>query len=162
LRKLIFPIAYPIAYPVALLLGSLLACSKPDVPTSQASAPSQETGLERIPEPDSTKFPRMQDLPQWQNPQLVVREDGIGLIDLENREIHILKMEQIEAELVSLPITAWPYGRAVLLSQAAPSDNSEAAKTKLRENRGLLVGTLKNLRIQIREAPGNELRPPKL
>jgi hypothetical protein len=148
-------------YLIVISLASLEACSKPDVPTPEPSKAVEETGLERIAEPDSTKFPRMQDLAQWQNPQLVVREDGIGLIDLENHEIHILKPEQVEAELVSLPLSAWPYGRAVLLSLAAPLDKSEAAKAKLRENRGLLIGTLKNLRVQIREAPGNEIPPPR-
>ncbi|MBI3476832.1 MAG: hypothetical protein HY010_13955 [Acidobacteria bacterium] len=152
---------FPCFYVIVLLLASLVACSKPETPAPEPSAASQETGLERIPEPDSTKFPRMQDLAQWKNPQLVVREDGIGLVDVENHEIHILKMEQVEAELVSLPETAWPYGRAVLLSQAAPSDNSDQAKAKLRENRGLLVGTLKSLQVQIREAPGTEILPPK-
>jgi hypothetical protein len=137
-----------------ILLMALWACSKPETPVPQPTAETpKETGLERIPEPDPTKYPRLQDLPQWKNPQLVIREDGIGLIDLENREVHILKLEQVEAELVSLPLTAWPYGRVVLLSQAAPRDTSEPAKVRLRENRGLLVGTLKNLQVQIREAP---------
>ena len=30
----------------------------------------------------------------WKNPYLVVREDGIGFLDLSNREIHILKVEE--------------------------------------------------------------------
>jgi hypothetical protein len=145
-----------------ILLVTLAACTKPEAPAPSASAETpQETGLERIPEPDSTKYPRLQDLAEWKNPQLVVREDGVGLVDLENHEVHILKLEQVEAELVSLPATAWPYGRAVLLSQAAPSDNSEQSKARLRENRGLLVGTLKNLQIQVREAPGTEIPRPK-
>ena len=144
-----------------ILLLVLAACTKPEVPAPPTSAATpQETGLERIPEPDSTKYPRLHDMAQWQNPQLVVREDGIGLVDLENREVHILKMEQVEAELVSLPTTAWPYGRVVLLSQAAPLDKSEQAKARLRENRGLLVGTLKSLQVQIREAPGTEILRP--
>lgn len=146
---------------ILTLLGTFVACNKPEVPAPppETAAP-HATGLERVPEPDPTKYPRMEDLPQWKNPQLVVREDGIGLIDLENREIHILKIEQVEAELVSLPISAWPYGRVVLLSQAAPSDGSEQAKIRLRENRGLLVGTLKNLQVKIREAPGTEISRP--
>ncbi len=90
---------------------------------------------------------------QWRNPQLVVREDGIGLVDAENHEVHILKPEQVPAELVSLPETAWPYGRVVLVSQAVPADTSEPTKAKLRENRGLLMGTLKELQVQVREAP---------
>lgn len=150
-------------FPLILITAvTFVACNKPDAPAPPTSASTpQETGLERIPEPDSTKYPRLEDLAQWKNPQLVVREDGIGLVDAENHEVHILRMEQVEAELVSLPETAWPYGRVVLVSQAAPRDSSDAAKSRLRENRGLLVGTLKNLQIKIREAPGTELAPSR-
>ena len=137
-----------------ILLGTLAACSKPEAPGPQAATETpQPTGLERIPDADRTKYPRLQDLAQWKNPQLVVREDGIGLVDLENREVHILTPEQVPAELVSLPETAWPYGRVVLVSQAAPSNASEQTKAKLRENRGLLMGTLKELQVRPYEAP---------
>lgn len=109
--------------------------------------------MERIPEADPTKYPKIHEMGSWQNPQLVIRDDGIGLVDLANHEIHILKPEQVPAELVSLPTSAWPYGRAVLVTQATPVDNSEQTKARLRENRGLLMGTLKDLQIQVREAP---------
>jgi hypothetical protein len=137
-----------------ILIGILAACSKPEAPAPQTSAEAQQpTGLERIPDPDPAKYPKFHDMSDWRNPQLVVREDGIGLVDLANREIHILTPEQVPAELVSLPESAWPYGRVVLLSQAVPKDASEQTKARLRENRGLLVGTLKELQVQVYEAP---------
>lgn len=137
-----------------ILLVSLIACTKPETPAPQTTAATPtETGLERIPEPDPSKYPRIQAMADWKNPQLVVREDGIGLVDLENHEIHILTQEQVPAELVSLPVDAWPYGRVVLVSQAAPRDSSEQAKAKLRENRGLLLATLKELQVKAFEAP---------
>jgi len=137
-----------------ILLGTLVACTKPEAPAPQtATETPQPNGLERIPDADRTKYPRLQDLAQWKNPQLVVREDGIGLVDLQNHEVHILTPEQVPAELVSLPETAWPYGRVVLVSQAAPSSASEQSKAKLRENRGLLMGTLKELQVRAYEAP---------
>ena len=89
----------------------------------------------------------------WKNPYLVVREDGIGFVDLSNREIHILKPEEIPAELVALPSGAWPYGRVVLVAQAIPKDPSDQTKVELRKNRALLLGTLKELDVQYREAP---------
>ncbi|MFY9561631.1 MAG: hypothetical protein WAQ52_15465 [Terriglobales bacterium] len=141
-------------FATVILLGALVACSKPEAPAPQTSAEAQQpTGLERIPDPDPAKYPKFHDLAQWRNPQLVVREDGIGLVDLENHEVHILKPEQVPAELVSLPETAWPYGRVVLVSQTAPKDNSEQTKARLREIRGLLMGTLKELQVQAHEAP---------
>jgi hypothetical protein len=135
------------------LLGLLLTCSAPPTPGPQTSTVSGPTGMERIPEADPAKYPKIHDMANWQNPQLVVRDDGIGLVDLANHEIHILKPEQVPAELVSLPQSAWPYGRAVLVTQATPANISEQIKARLRENRGLLLGTLKDLQIQVREAP---------
>jgi hypothetical protein len=138
-----------------LLACVFVSCNKREepAPLTTSSAAPQETGLERIPEADSSKFPRIQEMSSWKNPQLVVREDGIGMVDLENHEIHILTQEQVPAELVSLPESAWPYGRVVLLTEAMPANPSEQTKSKLRENRGLLIGTLKQLQVQIKEAP---------
>jgi len=89
----------------------------------------------------------------WKNPYFVVREDGIGFVDLSNREVHILTPEQIPAELASLGSDAWPYGRVVLVAEAKPANPSEATKSEIRKNRGLLVGTLKELNVAIQEAP---------
>ncbi len=135
-----------------LLLGTLVACSKPPAPTPVAEM-RQPTGLESIPTPDPSKYPSISDMRGWQNPYLVVREDGIGLVDLSNREIHILKPEEIPAELVSLPSSAGPYGRVVLVAQAVPKNPTEQTKTDLRKNRALLLGTLKELDVPYREAP---------
>ena len=119
----------------------------------QARESPQPTGLESIPAPDPSKYPNFSDLTGWKNPYLVVREDGIGFVDLSNREIHVLKQEEIPAELVALPSSAWPYGRVVLVAQAVPKNPSEQTKADLRKNRALLLGTLKDLDVQVREAP---------
>jgi len=134
-----------------ILLGALVACSKP--PQPETTETRQPTGLESIPAPDPSRYPPFSDMSGWKNPYLIVREDGIGFVDLSNREIHVLKQEEIPAELVSLPSSAWPYGRVVLVAQAHPKDPTEQTKAKLRENRALLLGTLKELDVQFREAP---------
>jgi hypothetical protein len=134
-----------------VLLGALVACSKP--PQPETTETPQPTGLESIPAPDASKYPSISDMTAWKNPYLVVREDGVGFVDLSNREIHVLKQEEIPAELVALPSSAWPYGRVVLISQAAPKNPSEQTKADLRKNRALLLGTLKELDVQVREAP---------
>jgi hypothetical protein len=135
-----------------LLLGTLVACSKPPAEAPATETP-QSTGLESVPEPDPSKYPSIRDMANWQNPYLVVREDGIGFVDLSNHEIHILTPEQVPAELVSLPSSAWPYGRVVMVAQAAPKNPSEQTKADLRKNRALLLGTLKELNVAFREAP---------
>jgi hypothetical protein len=141
---------------VCTLMVALAACSKPPqtpAAETEAAATPQPTGLERIPAPDPTKYPPFSKMNDWKNPYLVVREDGIGFVDLSNREIHILKPEEIPAELVALPSGAWPYGRVVLVAQAIPKDPSDQTKVELRKNRALLLGTLKELDVQYREAP---------
>jgi hypothetical protein len=134
-----------------MLLGALLGCSKP--PQTQTVEMRQPTGLESIPAPDPSKYPPFRNMAHWQNPYFVVREDGIGFVDLSNREIHMLKPEEIPAELVSLPSSAWPYGRVVLVTQAVPKNPTKETKADLRKNRALLLGTLQELDVQFREAP---------
>ena len=139
-----------------MLLGALVACSKPPQTSSPETQPTktpQSTGLESIPPPDASKYPRLSDMSGWKNPYLIVREDGIGFLDLSNREVHILKVEEIPAELVSLPSSAWPYGRVVLVAQAVPKNPTAETKADLRKNRALLLGTLKELDVQFYEAP---------
>ena len=139
---------------IGIVLASFVGCSKPSQPAPVASSEAPKTtGLESIPMPDPTKYPSIKDMSGWKNPYLVVRDDGIGIVDLSNREIHMLKPEEIPAELVSLPSSAWPYGRVVLVAQAHPKDPTDQTKTQLRENRALLLGTLKELDVQYQETP---------
>jgi hypothetical protein len=135
-----------------ILLAGLVACSKPQQQPEAVETP-KTTGLERIPAADPSKYPHLSDLGSWKNPNLVVREDGIGIVDLSNREIHILTQEEIPAELATLPLGAWPYGRAVLITQAVPKNPTPEAKADLLKNRALLLGTLKELGVQYFEVP---------
>jgi hypothetical protein len=136
-----------------ILLGALAACSKPAPVPAPVAETALPTGLESIPAADPSKYPKISEMSGWKNPYLVVREDGIGFVDLSNREIHILKPEEIPAELVSLSSTAWPYGRVVLVTEAVPKNASDDTKAALRKNRALLMGTLKELDVQFQEWP---------
>jgi hypothetical protein len=134
------------------LLAVLISCSKPAAPPPETQA-HQPTGLESIPPADRSKYPSVGHMADWKNPYLVVREDGIGIVDLSNHEIHMLTPEQIPAELVSLGSSAWPYGRVVMVAQSIPKDPSEQTKADVRKNRALLLGTLHELDVEFYEAP---------
>ena len=88
----------------------------------------------------------------WRNPYLIVREDGIGLLDLANNEIHILKPDEIPAVLAALPDSAWPYGRVVAIQESGVA-GSDAGKVQIRKNRALLAGTLEALKVAITWVP---------
>jgi streptogramin lyase len=136
---------------VFILVAALVACSKP--PQAEPTETQRATGLESIPAADPAKYPPFSNMSGWKNPYLIVRDDGIGFLDLANREIHLLKPEEVEAELVALPSSAWPYGRVVFVAEAVPKAPSEQTKADVRKNRALLLGTLKELDVQYREAP---------
>ena len=153
MRATVLPITAPPAV-ILVFLVLLTACSKPpeSAPVVAPATPTS-TGLERIAPPDRSKYPKFENMREWKNPYFVVRDDGIGFVDLANHEVHILTPEQIPAELVSLPSSAWPYGRVVLVTEATPKLPSDQAKAEVRKNRGLLAGTLKELDVEIREFP---------
>jgi hypothetical protein len=139
---------------ILLTLQLLVGCTKATAPAPGAESDTHtETGLESIPAPDPSKFPKVASMSEWKNPYFVVRDDGIGRVDLSNHEVHILTPEQIPAELVSLGSDAWPYGRVVLVTQAIPKDANDQTKAEIRKNRALLAGTLKELDVQMREFP---------
>jgi len=153
-RITVFRIQISVALALAFLCVALVGCSKPPQTAQPVAAETpKSTGLESIPAPDPKKFPTFLDMSGWKNPYFVVRDDGIGIVDLSNREVHILQPEQIPAELVSLGSDAWPYGRVVLVAEAKPKDANDRTKAEIRKNRGLLVGTLKELDVAIQEAP---------
>src|SRR5258708_38371151 len=75
-----------------ILLGALIACSKP--PQPETAETPQATGLETIPAPDPSDYLNFSDMSAWKNPYLVVRADEIVLVDLSNREIRILQLQE--------------------------------------------------------------------
>jgi hypothetical protein len=89
----------------------------------------------------------------WKNPYLIVRVDGVGLLDPANNEQKILTPDQLLATLGELPSSAWPYGRVVAVAESAPAGSSDADKAQLRRNRALVAGTLESLNVVINWVP---------
>jgi hypothetical protein len=94
----------------------------------------------------------MRDMKGWRNPYLIIRPDGVGLLDPANNEQRLLKTDEVEATLASLPATAWPYGRVVVVTESSPI-SSEDQKVAIRRIKGIVAGTLESLHIQINWVP---------
>jgi hypothetical protein len=88
----------------------------------------------------------------WRNPYLIVRVDGVGLLDVSNNEQQIVNPDKLSEALAKLPVSAWPYGRVVAIQEinAASSDDD---KIKLRKNRALAAGTLESMQVLINWVP---------
>lgn len=136
----------------SLLMGTLLSCS-PQSQGTHASLGDPATRLQAIPAADPKKYLSITEMKNWKNPYLIVREDGIGLLDLSNNEIHILRPDEVPAALAALSASAWPYGRVVAIQANGVSQTSEAGKIQIRKNRALLEGTLEDLKVAIHWIP---------
>lgn len=142
---------YPGIRAVAGLLLSvfLVACSsQPDAPP----APDPSTVLQAIPPADAARYERIQDMKNWRNPYLIVRKDGVSLLDsADNAEIH-LKTDELLAALARLPASNWPYGRVVAAVENGLR-SSEQDGVAIRRNRGIVGGMLAGAHVAVKWVP---------
>jgi hypothetical protein len=134
----------------AVLLASvfLVACS-----SQQNAAPAPDPGavLQAIPPADAARYDR-QDMKNWRNPYLIVRTDGVALLDsADNTEI-ILKPDELLAALARLPASNWPYGRVVAAAENG-AKTSEQDGVAIRRNRGIVGGMLESAHVAIKWVP---------
>jgi hypothetical protein len=130
---------------------ALVACSSR---SDSQPAPDAFAVLQNIPAANPAKYADLKEKKNWQNPYLVVRADGVGLLTgvTANQE-QMLKPEEVLDTLSHLPSSAWPYGRvaAILVQEASGSSeqSSEQQKVALRRNRGTVAGELERAHVEI-------------
>jgi hypothetical protein len=139
--------------PLAIGLAVLAACSNSKSSSSVGSSVNPLLRIEALPPADAQQVSAVRDMKNWKNPYLIVRVDGVGLLDPANNEQKVLTPDQLLAALAELPSSAWPYGRVVAVAEGAAAGTSEAEKAQLRRNRALVAGTLENLQVVINWVP---------
>ena len=87
----------------------------------------------------------------WRNPYLIVKTDGLWLLDVSNNEERPLNPDQLLDALAALPASAWPNGRVVAVQEGTA--NSDADRVALRKNRAILAGTLEGAKVLINWVP---------
>jgi len=138
---------------VAVSLALLPSCAKPPrAPEEAATAASPEARIQKIPPADPQKYAGLQDMKAWRNPYLIIRPDGVGLLDPANNEQHLLKPDELLDALAALPVTAWPYGRVVVLTENSLTSSDEQ-RVAIRRNKGIVAGTLESMHILINWVP---------
>jgi hypothetical protein len=137
---------------LVISLAVLTACSGCKSPSSVGSSVNPLLRIESLPPADTQQISAVRDMKNWKNPYLIVRVDGVGLLDPADSEQKILTPDQLLAALADLPSSAWPYGRVVAVAESAAAA-SEAEKAQLRRNRALVAGTLESLQVVINWVP---------
>ena len=133
-----------------ILLGiSLVGCSsQQDAP----KPPAPEVVLQAIPAADPAKFERIHDMKTWRNPYLIVRRDGVALLDAADNAEIILKPAELLPALAALPPSNWPLGRVVAATESSRAV-SEQDQVEIRRNKGIMGGMLKAANVAIKWVP---------
>lgn len=132
-----------------LLLGiSLVACSQQNA----AQPPAPEVVLQAIPAANSAQFERIRDMKTWRNPYLIIRPDGVALLDTADSAEIRLKPAELLPALAALPASNWPYGRVVAATENS-AKASEQDGIAIRRNKGIVGGILEGAHIAIRWVP---------
>ncbi len=136
---------------VAWLVVNLASCSASKEPDGAALEAAAAARIQTIPAAKPEMYRNMRDMRAWRNPYLIVRKDGIGMLDVGNNEQRLLKPEELLPALAQLPSSAWPYGRVVAVTEngvGAPGDD-----VQIRRNRALVAGTLESMHVLINWVP---------
>ena len=132
-----------------LLYGITLAgCSQEKV----LQPPAPETVLQAIPAANSAQFERIHDMRTWRNPYLIVRPDGVALLDAADSAEIRLKPAELLPALAALPASNWPYGRVVAATENS-AKSSEQDSIAIRRNKGIVGGILQIAHIAIKWVP---------
>jgi hypothetical protein len=136
---------------IALLGIAMVACSsQPDA----AKPPAPEVVLQAIPAADQAQVDRMRDMKNWRNPYLIVRADGVALLDAaDNAEIRLKPAELLPA-LAALPTSNWPYGRVVAAAENT-AKGSEQDGVAIRRNKGIVGGMLEGAHVAVKWVPSS-------
>ena len=127
---------------------SLAGCSQEKV----AQPPAPETVLQAIPAANSAQFERIHDMRTWRNPYLIVRPDGVALLDAADSAEIRLKPAELLPALAALPASNWPYGRVVAATENS-AKSSEQDSIAIRRNKGIVGGILQSAHIAIKWVP---------
>jgi hypothetical protein len=140
---------------LAVLVSSLvgfLSCSRPPQASTQSAPVTPEARIQQIPPADPQTYGQVRNMKTWRNPYLIVKTDGIWLLDASNNEEHPLNPDQLLDALSALPPSAWPYGRVVAVQESSMG-SSGADRIALRKNRAILAGTLEGAKVLINWVP---------
>jgi hypothetical protein len=135
----------------AVILGlslTVVACAR----QQKAPAPDPAALLQSLPLADLGKYEHMADMRNWRNPYLVLRSNGVALLDTADNAEILLKPDEVLAALARLPASAWPYGRIVAVSESG-ARNSEQESVAIRRNKGIVGGMLQSAHVAIDWVP---------
>jgi hypothetical protein len=130
----------------------LASCTAPQTPDAAALEASAKARILAIPQVTEEQNRRLANTKVWRNPYLILRADGVALLDPDDHLERVLKPEELTQTLGNLPQSAWPYGRIVAVTENGVR-NSADENVKIRKNRAVVAGTLESMHVLIHWIP---------
>jgi hypothetical protein len=137
-------------FATVLVAVSLMACAPPQ---NSAPRPDASAGLQAVPPADPSKYEHLSDMKNWRNPYLIIRSDGVGLLDLQDNAEVLLKPEELLDRLARVPASEWPYGRVVAVAENTRKISEQDA-IAIRRNKGIVGGILEGAHVVVKWVPG--------
>lgn len=134
-----------------LLVIFFVECTSPP---NAAPRPDAVALLQVVPPADPAKYERVQDMKNWRNPYLIIRTDGVGLLDAADNAEILLKPEELLDRLARVPGAEWPYGRVVAASESSVR-RSEQDAIAIRRNKGIVGGILEGAHVTVKWVPAS-------
>ena len=138
---------------VTAALAALVSCTAapqtPDAAALEATARAHVLAIPQITDEQNRSLAKTKG---WRNPYLIVRADGVALLDPDDHLERIVKPEELTQTLGNLPLSAWPYGRVVAVTENSVRSSADE-DVKIRKNRAVVAGTLEGLHVVIHWIP---------
>jgi hypothetical protein len=90
----------------------------------------------------------------WENPYLIIRREGIEVIAKglpSGRQI--VPATDLQRALIDLPVTAWPYGRVVVMQDASIRAADRSDEQPIADNRNVALAFLMRLQVTVERWP---------
>jgi len=138
---------------VTAALAALVSCTAapqtPDAAALEATARAHVLAIPQITDEQNRSLAKTKG---WRNPYLIVRADGVALLDPDDHLERIVKPEELTQTLGNLPLSAWPYGRVVAVTENSVRSSADE-DVKIRKNRAVVAGTLEGMQVVIHWIP---------
>jgi hypothetical protein len=136
-------------------IGRLAVCSLIAVIAWEAQLPAGAADDQldpKIPPAHPEKYRHIRDAKDWANPYLVIRADGIEVIAKAlPRGRKVVSAKELQKTLISLPVSAWPYGKVVAVQEISIRSGNDDAL--IEQNKTEAEKILKALQVQIEAWP---------
>ena len=117
------------------------------------TTPQPVRRLSEIPPPIPERYVHIQDYSHWKNPYLTVLPNGIGIQCLAVAFTKKVPVGALHQTLLSLPPSAWPYGRVVAV-QAGGGPTRLEDSPRIEQNRVQVEAILMAAGVTIEYWPG--------